>query len=183
MALARLAGLGAFHGINPAMGWLFAVALGLQERRARAVWRALAPIAAGHAAVDRADGAAGGWRWRRRCRRAAVRIVGAAALVTFARLAAGAARGIRVGRDSGWAVRELAFWSFLMATRARRRADAAPLPGRHRPHRSRRGRGRRRGRRCACGGCAHRGDGGRRPGWWRCWCSRPSGSASCDRPG
>ena len=25
--------LGAFHGINPGMGWLFAVALGMQERR------------------------------------------------------------------------------------------------------------------------------------------------------
>ena len=24
--------LGAFHGLNPAMGWLFAVALGFQER-------------------------------------------------------------------------------------------------------------------------------------------------------
>ena len=27
-ALAGLAALGAFHGLNPAMGWLFAVALG-----------------------------------------------------------------------------------------------------------------------------------------------------------
>jgi hypothetical protein len=44
-----LLALGAVHGINPAMGWLFAVALGLQERRARAVWRALGPLAAGHA--------------------------------------------------------------------------------------------------------------------------------------
>ena len=41
--------LGAFHGINPGMGWLFAVALGLQEGRSRAVWRALLPLAAGHA--------------------------------------------------------------------------------------------------------------------------------------
>lgn len=46
---AGLAGLGAVHGINPAMGWLFAVALGLQEKRGRAVWRALGPLAAGHA--------------------------------------------------------------------------------------------------------------------------------------
>lgn len=44
-----LLGLGALHGINPGMGWLFAVALGLQERRARAVWRALPPLALGHA--------------------------------------------------------------------------------------------------------------------------------------
>lgn len=41
--------LGAYHGINPGMGWLFAVALGLQERKGSAVARALAPIALGHA--------------------------------------------------------------------------------------------------------------------------------------
>jgi hypothetical protein len=40
--------LGAWHGVNPAMGWLFAVALGLQERRRRAMWRALPAFAAGH---------------------------------------------------------------------------------------------------------------------------------------
>jgi len=40
--------LGAYHGINPAMGWLFAVALGLQKQNDRAVWQALLPIAAGH---------------------------------------------------------------------------------------------------------------------------------------
>ncbi|HWP34545.1 MAG TPA: hypothetical protein VNM66_03020, partial [Thermodesulfobacteriota bacterium] len=42
--------LGAFHGVNPAMGWLFAVALGLQEGSRRGVLRALPPIALGHAA-------------------------------------------------------------------------------------------------------------------------------------
>jgi hypothetical protein len=41
--------LGAVHGINPGMGWLFAVALGLQEQGRRAVWRALLPLAGGHA--------------------------------------------------------------------------------------------------------------------------------------
>jgi hypothetical protein len=41
--------LGAFHGVNPGMGWLFAVALGLQERRREAVWRALLPLGVGHA--------------------------------------------------------------------------------------------------------------------------------------
>src|SRR5215211_4643357 len=40
--------LGAYHGLNPAMGWLFAVALGMQERRRGAVIRALGPIALGH---------------------------------------------------------------------------------------------------------------------------------------
>ncbi len=44
-----LALLGAYHGLNPAMGWLFAVALGLQERRRSAVLQALPPIALGHA--------------------------------------------------------------------------------------------------------------------------------------
>jgi hypothetical protein len=41
--------LGAYHGINPSMGWLFAVALGLQERKGSAVARSLVPIAIGHA--------------------------------------------------------------------------------------------------------------------------------------
>jgi hypothetical protein len=40
--------LGALHGINPGMGWLFAVALGLQEEDGRAVWRSLLPLAIGH---------------------------------------------------------------------------------------------------------------------------------------
>jgi hypothetical protein len=44
-----LALLGAYHGLNPAMGWLFALALGLQEKRRSAVVRALLPIALGHA--------------------------------------------------------------------------------------------------------------------------------------
>lgn len=48
---AVLALLGAYHGLNPAMGWLFALALGLQEKRRTAVLRALLPIAAGHAAA------------------------------------------------------------------------------------------------------------------------------------
>ena len=56
---AMLLALGAFHGINPGMGWLFAVALGMQERRRGAVLRALVPLCAGHAlAVAFAVGAA-----------------------------------------------------------------------------------------------------------------------------
>lgn len=46
-----LAGLGAFHGLNPAMGWLFAVALGLHRGGLRTVLLAMAPIALGHAAA------------------------------------------------------------------------------------------------------------------------------------
>jgi len=41
--------LGAYHGINPGMGWLFAVALGMQEQKGSAVVRSLVPIAVGHA--------------------------------------------------------------------------------------------------------------------------------------
>lgn len=44
------AGLGAFHGLNPAMGWLFAVALGLHRQSRTIVMTALLPIALGHAA-------------------------------------------------------------------------------------------------------------------------------------
>jgi hypothetical protein len=41
--------LGAYHGINPGMGWLFAVVLGMQEQKGSAVATALVPIAFGHA--------------------------------------------------------------------------------------------------------------------------------------
>ncbi len=41
--------LGAYHGLNPGMGWLFAVALGMQEQKGSAVARSLVPIALGHA--------------------------------------------------------------------------------------------------------------------------------------
>jgi hypothetical protein len=47
---AALALLGAYHGLNPGMGWLFAVARGLQERKREAVLSSLLPIALGHEA-------------------------------------------------------------------------------------------------------------------------------------
>jgi hypothetical protein len=47
--IVALLALGALHGINPGMGWLFAVASGMQEKRGLAVWRALGPLAWGHA--------------------------------------------------------------------------------------------------------------------------------------
>lgn len=46
---AALVAMGSFHGLNPGMGWLFAVAIGFQERSRAALLRALGPIAAGHA--------------------------------------------------------------------------------------------------------------------------------------
>ena len=44
-----VAGLGLFHGVNPAMGWLFAAGLGLNRNSERVVWLSLVPIALGHA--------------------------------------------------------------------------------------------------------------------------------------
>ena len=44
-----LIALGAFHGLNPAMGWFFAAALGLYRHSRRVALIALIPIAIGHA--------------------------------------------------------------------------------------------------------------------------------------
>jgi hypothetical protein len=46
-----LVGLGLFHGLNPAMGWLFAVALGLHRGGRQIVLLSLVPITVGHAAA------------------------------------------------------------------------------------------------------------------------------------
>lgn len=45
-----LIGFGSFHGLNPGMGWLFALSIGLQRQSAQAIWVSLIPIALGHAA-------------------------------------------------------------------------------------------------------------------------------------
>lgn len=107
--------LGAVHGINPAMGWLFAVALGLQEKKGRAVWRALPPLALGHAvsiAVVVLVAALVGLVVPASVLRWAV----AATLLAFgvSRLV----RGHRHPRFGGMRVgpRDLTIWSFLMAT-------------------------------------------------------------------
>jgi hypothetical protein len=112
---ALMALLGAYHGLNPAMGWLFAVALGMQEGDRRAVVRALPPIAVGHEAAVAL---------------AALLVLGLGVLADTAALKAGAgvalvAFGIfRFARPRAhfrW-VRarvnrvELGWWSFLMAT-------------------------------------------------------------------
>ncbi len=110
-----LAGLGAYHGLNPAMGWLFAVALGLHRRdRSVVLWSTL-PIALGHAAsvaaVLAVAAALGlvidGW-WLRR--------LAGAALLGWALLhwLYGSRHRVRVGMQAGMA--GLALWSFLMAT-------------------------------------------------------------------
>ena len=110
-----LAALGAFHGLNPAMGWLFAVALGLQERRLRAVVVALGPIALGHAlAIGLAAVAVGtlGLVVPQR----ALLALGGAALLGFA--AYKLATRFRHPRWVGMRVgpRALVLWSFLMAS-------------------------------------------------------------------
>ena len=46
---AQMIGFGAYHGLNPGMGWLFALALGLQQQSEREIWKSLIPISAGHA--------------------------------------------------------------------------------------------------------------------------------------
>ena len=109
-----LAALGGGHGLNPGMGWLFAVALGMQEGRGGAVWRALPPLALGHAL--------------------AVGVAVAAAVALGGLLPAGVLEwgvgGLLLGlgllrllrhrhpRYGGMRVgfRELTIWSFLMAT-------------------------------------------------------------------
>lgn len=110
-----LAALGAFHGLNPAMGWLFAVALGLQERRWRAVPAALALIAVGHAlAIALAVVAVG---LLGLILPAPVTLgLGGAALLGFA--AYRIASRFRHPRWVGMRVRpwELIVWSFLMAS-------------------------------------------------------------------
>ena len=110
-----LAGLGAFHGLNPAMGWLFAVALGLHRQSSRVVWLSLGPIALGHAisvAIVLAVVAAFGSTLDPDSFRmaAAVLILGAAGYTAFY----GHSHRVRIGMRTGMA--GLVLWSFLMAT-------------------------------------------------------------------
>jgi hypothetical protein len=109
-----LIGLGAFHGLNPAMGWLFAVALGLHRGRRAVVLESLAPIALGHAlavavvaialvALDQV------------IERRAIGLASGAVLIGWAlyhRLY-GSRHRVRVGMRVG--MLGLAVWSFLMA--------------------------------------------------------------------
>ncbi len=106
--------LGAYHGINPGMGWLFAVARGMQEHATKAVARALVPITLGHAlSIGLVVALAGliqivlplGY----------VRIV-----VAFALISLGVFRLLR-RKHFAWGgmqvgFRDLTFWSFLMAS-------------------------------------------------------------------
>jgi hypothetical protein len=111
---AALLALGAGHGLNPAMGWLFAVALGLQRESRRAVWASLGPLAAGHfAAIGLALTGA-----------AVVGLVLPLDVLRWATAALLIGLGVyrlvrtRHPRFGGMLVngRELAIWSFLMAS-------------------------------------------------------------------
>ncbi len=110
-----VAALGAYHGVDPSMGWLFAVALGLQERRRAKVLWSLLPIALGHLlSIGVVVAIIGGLRlfvaieW--------LRPIGAGALILF-----GLFRFMWPRAHPRWvAMRvnaaELALWSFLMAS-------------------------------------------------------------------
>ena len=110
-----LAGLGAFHGINPAMGWLFSVALGLHRKSRRIVWLSLIPIALGHAvsiaAVVLAVLAVGFVVDQRVLELiAGMLLIGWAAYHAFY----GHRHRVRIGMQTGLV--GLGIWSFLMAT-------------------------------------------------------------------
>ncbi|MDR3381187.1 hypothetical protein [Cupriavidus basilensis] len=109
-----IAALGLFHGVNPAMGWLFAVALGLHRGRRKVVLLALLPIALGHAiavalvlAATLTLGSLLDPQWLARA--------GGAVLIGWAAWHAlrGHRQRPRVGMRAGMA--GLALWSFLMA--------------------------------------------------------------------
>jgi hypothetical protein len=106
--------MGAYHGINPGMGWLFAVARGMQEHRARAVAWSLPPIALGHALSIGALVLIAGLA-EVALPLTYVRIVVAVALVGLGLRKLIRSRHFRWGgMQVGF--RELTIWSFLMAT-------------------------------------------------------------------
>lgn len=110
-----MAGLGAFHGLNPGMGWLFALSLGLQQRSERAIFKALLPITAGHfasLALVALLVAAGS----QLVSLTTLEVVAAVVLVAF-----GLYKLFRYSRHPRWVgmkvgSRDLFLWSFLMAT-------------------------------------------------------------------
>jgi len=110
-----LVGLGAYHGVNPAMGWLFAVSRGMQERSRRAVLRSLVPIAVGHElSIALVAGLVAGLSVV--ADSSTLRIGAAAVLLAF-----GIFRFAKPRAHFRWTSmrvsdRELTLWSFLMST-------------------------------------------------------------------
>lgn len=110
-----VAGLGAFHGLNPAMGWLFAVALGLHRGHGRVVAFALLPLTGGHAlAIVVAVGAF--LLLGRLLHLEVLRPVAGLGLLLWAlwHWRRGSRHRVRFGMTVGWF--GLFAWSFLMAT-------------------------------------------------------------------
>lgn len=109
-----LVALGAFHGLNPAMGWLFAVGLGMQDRQRSSVLRAFSPIALGHAlaiAVVLLAVALAGTLFPTET----VALIGGLALILFGLYKLVRRKHPRwVGMRVGF--RQLTGWSFLMAS-------------------------------------------------------------------
>lgn len=125
-AVGMAAALGAFHGLNPAMGWLFAVFLALQRQSPRTLGRALAAVALGHtvavAAVALAVGLASRW-----VPAGALRLASALAVLAF-----GAYRLAAWYRHPRWASLNVTYgalfvWSFLVATAHGSGVMLAPL--------------------------------------------------------
>jgi hypothetical protein len=114
LPLATILLLGAFHGLNPGMGWLFAVALGMQERRQGAVWRALIPLTLGHGlaigAVVLIAAAAGIAVPAVSLKLPVALTLGALGVYRLVRPSHFTGGGMRVG------MRGLTVWSFLMAS-------------------------------------------------------------------
>jgi hypothetical protein len=110
-----LAGLGAFHGLNPGMGWLFAVALGMHRHDRRVVLLSIAPIALGHALSVALVAALFVWVGLLIDPRA-LRIACGLVLIAWGlyHWAYGHRHRVRFGMQAG--VVGLGVWSFLMAT-------------------------------------------------------------------
>ncbi|MBC2734688.1 MAG: hypothetical protein HF981_10050 [Desulfobacteraceae bacterium] len=111
---AMMIGFGAYHGLNPGMGWLFALALGLQQKSERAIWRSMLPITTGHAAsivlVAALVLAAGNWLSITHLRyTAATVLLVFAVFKLFNTYRHPRWVGMRVG------MKDLFLWSFLMA--------------------------------------------------------------------
>jgi hypothetical protein len=108
-------GLGLYHGLNPAMGWLFAAALGFHHGRRSVVVQSLIPIAIGHllsiAVVAAAILTLGAIVDRR-----LLLLVAGSGLVLWAlyRLAYGSRHRGRVGMQAGFV--GLLAWSFVIAS-------------------------------------------------------------------
>lgn len=110
-----LAGLGAFHGLNPAMGWLFAVALALHRNSRVIIVQALPAIAVGHAASIAI--VAGAVVLAGIAIRAHALLAGSGILLigwAIYHQLYGHRHRVRIGMRTGLA--GLALWSFLMAT-------------------------------------------------------------------